>query len=286
MKKFEDYVLLVNNALNKSVPENKSVVCDAMRYSLLSGGKRIRSVLALEFCRVCGGDIYAALPFACAVEMVHAYSLIHDDLPCMDDDDLRRGNPSCHVKFGEAFALLAGDALLTLAFETIMNAPLSAEIKVEACRILSSAAGFEGMIGGQELDLLNENKDVDAKELKKADLLKTGALIKASCLLGCAAAGASNQMRGAASVYAESIGLAFQIVDDILDATGDTESLGKPAGSDKAKGKATYITLLGQKQSKELSEELTQTALSSLKIFGGEGYFLRELALNLLSRTN
>lgn len=284
MPKIEEYTALVNAELEKAVPENSGVVCDAMRYSLQNGGKRIRPVLVLEFCRVCGGDINSALPFACAVEMIHTYSLIHDDLPCMDDDELRRGKPSCHVKYGEAFALLAGDALLTLAFKTLMTAPLPVERRAEACSLLSEAAGYTGMVGGQELDLLNEGKEVSADTLRETDALKTGALIKASCLLGCVAAGATEEQRAAAAEYAENIGLAFQITDDILDVTCDTEALGKPAGSDEGNGKSTYVSLFGLEGSKALAVELTQKAVISLDVFGAEGGFLRDLALALSQR--
>lgn len=286
MPGIEDYTALVNAELEKAVPENGGIVCDAMRYSLQNGGKRIRPVLALEFCRVCGGDIHSALPFACAVEMIHTYSLIHDDLPCMDDDGLRRGKPSCHVRYGEAFALLAGDALLTLAFKTLMTAPLPPERRAEACLLLSDAAGYSGMVGGQELDLLNEGKKVTAEALRETYALKTGELIRAACLLGCIAAGADQKQREAAAIYAENIGLAFQITDDILDVTGSTETLGKPAGSDEENGKSTYVSLLGLEKSKELAAELTQRAVASLYVFGAEGGFLSELAYALIQRKN
>lgn len=286
MPGIEDYTALVNAELEKAFPENGGIVCDAMRYSLQNGGKRIRPVLALEFCRVCGGDIHSALPFACAVEMIHTYSLIHDDLPCMDDDGLRRGKPSCHVRYGEAFALLAGDALLTLAFKKLMTAPLPPERRAEACLLLSDAAGYSGMVGGQELDLLNEGKKVTAEALRETDALKTGELIRAACLLGCIAAGADQKQREAAAIYAENIGLAFQITDDILDVTGSTETLGKPAGSDEENGKSTYVSLLGLEKSKELAAELTQRAVASLYVFGAEGGFLSELAYALIQRKN
>ena len=286
MLELEQYTAMINGTLLEGIPENGGTVCDAMRYSLQNGGKRIRPVLTLEFCRVCGGNVEAALPFAKAVEMIHTYSLIHDDLPCMDDDGLRRGKPSCHVEFGEAFALLAGDALLTLAFETLVTASLPAERKVEACSLLSKAAGFAGMVGGQELDLQNEGCDIPVELLRKTDALKTGALIKAACLLGCVAADASQDQRNAASVYAENIGLAFQIVDDILDVTGSTETLGKPAGSDEENDKTTYVSLLGLKESKRLADELTQKAVKALTVFSPDGDFLRGLAVKLSLRSH
>ncbi len=286
MSELEQYTALINKTLLGSISQNGGIVCDAMRYSLQNGGKRIRPVLTLEFCRVCGGDIEAALPFAHAVEMIHTYSLIHDDLPCMDDDDERRGKPSCHKAFGEAFALLAGDALLTLAFETLASSTFPAPRIVEAVMLLSKAAGFAGMVGGQELDLKNVGEVDSVETLRHTDALKTGAMIKAACLLGCVAAGASEAQRGAASVYAENIGLAFQIMDDILDVTGDTKTLGKPVGSDEKNDKATYVSILGVEASKKLVDALTQNAIAALDIFGTEGDFLRTLAVRLSARTN
>ncbi|MBR6634942.1 MAG: polyprenyl synthetase family protein, partial [Clostridia bacterium] len=190
-----------------------------MLYSLKNGGKRVRPMLVLEFCRVCGGDVQAALPFACAVEMIHTYSLIHDDLPCMDDDDFRRGMPSCHKQYGEATALLAGDGLLTLAFSVLSKAALSAERKIEAVKVLADCAGHLGMIGGQTMDLAHEGQKITLDQLRKTDALKTGRLIRCACALGCIAAGADEEMHKAAEKYADSIGLAFQIVDDLLDIT-------------------------------------------------------------------
>lgn len=259
---------------------------EAMSYSLKNGGKRIRPVLAMEFCRLCGSDVKDVLPFALAVEMVHTYSLIHDDLPCMDDDDMRRGKPSSHVVFGYANALLAGDGLLTLAFEEIAASQLSAEKKIDAVKYLSVAAGSSGMIAGQVMDLANENTVADLETVIATDRLKTGEMIKVSSMMGCIAAGANQEQINAARIYCENIGLAFQIVDDILDVTGSVEELGKPIGSDKENNKSTYVSLLGLNKSREYANELTYKAVDSLNIFGDEAGFLKELAVNLLERTN
>jgi len=262
------------------------VMLDAMGYSLENGGKRIRPVLTLEFCRVCGGDYKTAIPFAVALEMIHTYSLIHDDLPCMDNDDVRRGKPSSHKVYGEANALLAGDGLLTLAFETALSADVDAEKKSKAALELAKAAGVSGMIGGQVMDLSNEQKAASLDEIILTEKLKTGALIKAAAVLGCIIAGATEAQINAAQTYCENIGLAFQIVDDILDVTGDEAMLGKPIGSDSGNGKSTFVSLLGLEKSAEYARELTAKAKSALNIFGDEGEFLSELADKLSERKN
>lgn len=277
------YLPQIEVFLRTAVP-GADVVSEAMRYSLEGGGKRIRPCLTLEFCRVCGGDTASALPFAAAVEMVHTYSLIHDDLPCMDDDDLRRGKPACHVRYGEANALLAGDGLLTLAFETLTKAPLPADRIAEACALLAAAAGHLGMIGGQTMDLENEGRAVSLETLRQTDALKTGALIRAACLLGCVAAGAPPQQREAAADYANALGMAFQIVDDVLDVTGDTATLGKPAGSDDAQDKSTYATLCGLDGAKKDARAFTDAAVKALDTFGEAGDALRALAESLCER--
>ncbi len=288
----EEYGSLINEYLKTVIPTcnfGESVVHDAMNYSLGVGGKRIRPVLVLEFCRLCSGDIKKALPFAGALEMIHTYSLIHDDLPCMDNDDMRRGMPSCHIKFGEEYALLAGDGLLTGAFGIIADSDLGKEnpaAALKAVSLLSSLAGANGMIGGQVIDLINENKSAPIETLSKMDELKTGALIKCAAILGCIAAGAESDKINAAAVYAEKIGRAFQIVDDILDVTGDENALGKPVGSDTEKGKSTYCTLLGPEKAQRYADKLTKEAIDSLDIFGSDGEFLKELALKLAKRTN
>lgn len=288
----KEYADLINAYLKEVLPRcdfGESVVHEAMGYSLSIGGKRIRPVLVLEFCRVCGGNIEDALSLAAALEMIHTYSLIHDDLPCMDNDDMRRGMPSCHVKYGYEYALLAGDGLLTAAFGVIADSdfakknPASA---IKAVSMLSELAGANGMIGGQVIDLKNENRSADLKTLQKMDELKTGALIKCAALLGCIAADANEEKTSAAGTYASKIGQAFQIVDDILDVVGDEKNLGKPIGSDKESGKSTYYTLLGLEKAQEYADTLTDEAVSALSIFGKESEFLKELAYMLARRKN
>ena len=274
----------INELLNT---EMSSVVADAMRYSAEGGGKRIRPVLTLEFSRVCGGNLSAALDFGCAVEMIHTYSLIHDDLPCMDDDDMRRGKPSCHIAFGEDNALLAGDALLTKAFSVLSGVTgLSAENTVKAVRVLSDFAGIDGMVGGQVLDLQFENTDPSAEDITKMYSLKTCALLKASAVLGCLTAeNCSADAISAACEYSENIGLAFQIIDDILDIVGDSKKLGKPIGSDTKNDKSTLVSVYGIARAKELADELTQKAISALDKFNGDTQMLKEIALMLADRT-
>ena len=240
------------------------VMRQAMSYSLRNGGKRIRPVLALEFCRLFGGRDEAVINSACALEMIHTYSLIHDDLPCMDDDDLRRGKPSNHIVFGYANALLAGDALLTLAFETVLGGCADNAAKVEAGLILAKAAGASGMIAGQVCDLANEQKNASLDEIKTTDRLKTCELIRAAGALGCCAAGADEASRKAAHRYCADIGLAFQIVDDILDVTSTSSVLGKPVGSDEQNSKSTYVSLLGIERSRQLASELTASAKAAV----------------------
>ena len=261
-------------------------VMEAITYSLTNGGKRIRPVLALEFCRLCSGDHTPALDLALAIEMIHTYSLIHDDLPCMDDDDMRRGKPSNHIVYGYANALLAGDGLQALAFETIARSPLGDDKKVAAVTLLSDAAGPCGMVAGQAMDLENENKYIGLDEIKATDTLKTGKLITASALMGCIAGGADREKFLAAETFAKNIGLAFQIVDDVLDATGDESKLGKPVGSDEISGKSTYVTILGVESAMKLARDLTTEAVGVLNIFGDDAWFLEELASKLLYREN
>ena len=257
---------------------------DAMRYSTMIGGKRIRPVLVLEFCRVCGGDPDQALALACALEMIHTSSLIHDDLPCMDNDDMRRGKPSCHKEFGENTALLAGDALEAYAFDVAAEADLPAERVVEALQLLAKATGPYGMLGGQIMDLANEGReDVDAKRLAATHRKKTGALIRAACVLGCIAAGADDTLKGAADEYGAALGMAFQICDDILDVTGNELLLGKPVGSDEAEEKTTYVSLLGLDGAREEAEKYTEDAFEALRKFD-ETDFLQDLTEWLLNR--
>ena len=287
-----EYIEIINDYLDKSIGEctfGEDIVHNAMKYSLRIGGKRIRPVLVLEFCRICGGNITEALPFAAAIEMIHTYSLIHDDLPCMDDDDMRRGMPSCHKKYGEEYALLAGDGLLTRAFGIIAESKIakeSPEIAIEAIRLLSSLAGVNGMIGGQVVDLRNEDKPCELNVLQTMDSLKTGALIKCASLLGVVVAKDTKEKIDAATAYAENLGHAFQIVDDILDVIGDEKELGKPIGSDADSNKSTYVSILGIEESQKYADELTNKAIDSLEIFGEDGEFLRKLAMSLVSRKN
>lgn len=256
---------------------------ESMRYSLLAGGKRIRPVLTLECCRLCGGDPEEALDFACGVEMVHTYSLIHDDLPAMDDDDLRRGRPTNHKVYGEATAILAGDGLLTAAFQTLAGAKLPAERVVEAVACLAKEAGPEGMVGGQALDMAGEGRALTRKELERLQSLKTGALISAAAELGCIAAGGTAEQRAAVRTYAQCLGRAFQIQDDILDVTGTAEELGKPTGSDRVNEKSTFVTALGLEESHALVHRLTDQAEAALEGFD-QPEFLIQLAQSLAQR--
>lgn len=256
---------------------------EAMRYSLENGGKRIRPVLCLEFARALGCGREKAMHFAAAVEFVHTYSLIHDDLPCMDDDDMRRGKPSCHKRFGEAIALLAGDSLLTHSFSLIASAPLSAEKRAEAAAVLAEKSGLCGMAGGQVLDLEYESAGAPADRLLAMYEMKTSALIEAACMLGCIAAGASEVQLCSAEAFARSLGLAFQIQDDILDITGSSEQLGKPAGSDEKNNKTTYASALGVETARCNAQEYTAAALGALGSFEN-AQFIEALAVRLLSR--
>lgn len=257
---------------------------EAMEYSLLAGGKRIRPVLVLETCRLCGGDPVRALPLACGVEMIHTYSLIHDDLPAMDDDDLRRGRPTNHKVYGEATAILAGDGLLTAAFGVLTQAELPAERVVEAVSCLSREAGPEGLVGGQVLDMAGEGRALTRGELEQLQQLKTGALISAAAELGCIAAGGTEEQRCAVREYARCIGRAFQIQDDILDVTGDQEVLGKEAGSDEKNQKTTYVTLEGLEKAKKDVEALSVQAIEDLNKLPGNNEFLENLIRILIKR--
>ncbi|MCI8554458.1 MAG: polyprenyl synthetase family protein [Clostridiales bacterium] len=274
----------IEQALPEYLPTGKDSLSAAMRYACEAGGKRIRPVLTLEFCRLCGGDPAAALPFACAVEMLHSYSLVHDDLPCMDDSLLRRGKPSAHAAFGEAAALLAGDALLTAAFETIAGAEMEPAFVAGASLTLARAAGAGGMVGGQMLDLESEGKAIDLDTLEELQRGKTGALLTAACQLGCLAAGVTDVRLEAAARFGSELGLSFQMVDDILDITSDRETLGKPTGSDQANEKATYVTLLGVEETRRRAASHTEEAEAALRTFGEEAKTLCRLAQALLQR--
>lgn len=279
-------IALVERRLIELLPnclDNQDIVAEAMKYSLLNGGKRLRPVFCLEFAKMCSCDRKDALDFACAVEYIHTYSLIHDDLPCMDDDDYRRGKLSCHKKFGEATALLAGDGLLTQAFQIIGDCDLSDSKKVLATRLLAQNSGVSGMIGGQVIDLKYESETPDLKQLLSVHRLKTGALISAACLLGCIAAGADNDKISAASRFAYNLGIAFQIKDDILDVVGNSEILGKPVGSDAENEKTTYVTLEGLEKAQSDVEKLTNAAINELSVFDNNEFVIL-LAQKLVNR--
>ena len=284
----QGYAELIERNLEVFMPQEclpQARIAEACRYSLLGGGKRLRPALLLEFYRLCGGeDPRVAMPFACGLEMIHTYSLIHDDLPCMDDDDMRRGRPACHKAFDEATAVLAGDALLNRAFE-IMSLYNRAEPQaaLNTMALISRSSGFLGMIGGQVLDLSFEGRLVPENEMRNMIALKTGALLKAACLGGCLLANAPEQQRAAAEKYAEAVGLAFQIQDDILDVVGDTALLGKQTGSDEQQNKTTFVTLYGLEGCRKMVADLTEQALEAAQIFD-DNRFIRELALWLAGR--
>jgi len=269
----------------------------AMRYSLLAGGKRIRPILTMAFCQAAGGLSQEALRFGCAVEMLHTYSLIHDDLPCMDNDDLRRGKPTCHRQFNECIATLAGDALQTQAFYTVLTEqgpwlPGREDIPGRAAAVLAQAAGAQGMCAGQYLDTMSEDVPKNLQQLQQINDLKTGALLRASCMMGVLASQGRREVDGAclqaAEEYATHLGLAFQIRDDILDATATTEMMGKPAGSDADNGKTTYVTLLGVSDCEDKVREETKLAKQALDrgVWKGDTGFLCWLADELAQRSS
>lgn len=287
-QQYDQYLARTRQALERAcerfLPET-SEVCRAARYSLMGGGKRVRAVLVLSVCEMLGGSPEAAEAFAAAVEMLHCYSLIHDDLPCMDDDDLRRGRPSCHKAFGEATALLAGDVLLTEAFEAVANAPAAPEVCVQAARALGAGAGSMGMVYGQELDLKYEALQPTEPVLRLIHKNKTGALINAAVQMGASAAGASPDQRCALEQFAFGLGLVFQIVDDVLDVTGDAAQLGKPVGSDAQNEKTTFATLYGVENALELARRVNRESCAALeKTFGEKSAFLVQMAGELLVR--
>ncbi len=262
--------------------EPQKILFSAMRYSLLAGGKRLRPVFVFDFCRMCGGDWQVAAPFAAAIEMVHTYSLIHDDLPCMDNDDYRRGRLTNHKVFGEANAVLAGDALLTAAFSYLAKAPFDAEIRIRAVEVLSNCAGELGMVGGQVLDMMSEERQCTEQEVLDIQSRKTGALIKAGCLLGVLAGKGSTDQFHAAANFAHHLGLAFQIRDDMLDVIGNAEELGKAVGVDAVKN--TFVQLYGIEKCDQLVHEHTDQAKASLLAFE-DHTFMSELSDELVGRT-
>lgn len=289
-KILKDYRELVENRINELLPESDAAynkVINAARYSLTLGGKRIRPIIMMEFCKLCGGRAEDALDFAVALEMIHTYSLIHDDLPCMDDDDMRRGKPSCHKAFGEDIALLAGDTLLTEAFFVATNANVSADKALKAVSFLSTNAGLHGMIGGQVLDLSFEENTPDATGLQDMYMRKTAALLIAAASIGCIAAGKDDeQSLKSAAKYGYNLGLAFQVIDDILDQTADEKVLGKPVGSDDKNNKTTFVTLFGIDKAFAIAAQLTNAALDALDEFDGDTETLYEITNYLLDRNS
>ncbi|MFA7059557.1 MAG: polyprenyl synthetase family protein [Pedobacter sp.] len=284
----------VDAALDRYLPKETElphILHKAMRYSVFAGGKRVRPILILAACQAVEGDTERAIPAACAMEMIHTYSLIHDDLPAMDDDDFRRGNPTNHKVFGEAIAILAGDALLTGAFKLISD-PCFAEGCDPAAQLaviheISTCAGSHGMVGGQVVDMESEgNQEIDLPTVQYIHTHKTGALIKASVKAGAILGGADGKKLAAITRYGEAAGLAFQIADDILDIEGTTEEIGKDAGSDEARGKATYPAVMGLAAAKEEAWAMMDEALGALDIFGVEADPLREIARYIVKRKN
>ena len=276
-----DGELLRYSQFTSDVPERLQ---DAIRYSLLAPGKRLRPLMVLSAAEACGSEKEAALPAACAIEMIHTYSLIHDDLPAMDDDELRRGRPTCHIKFDEATAILAGDGLLTLAFEVLSMDLKPAETATQCCTELARAAGVAGMVGGQVDDLAAEGSAGNLEQLQNIHRRKTAALLCASLRLGAICANANREQIERLQTYGENLGLAFQIVDDLLDLKGDTQTLGKNTGQDTHRGKLTYPSLLGETESCEKAHQLIDTAITSLKPFGEQANNLVALAQYVLNR--
>lgn len=287
-KLLKDYKATIESEIDRLYPALDTSwykeVIDASRYSLTLGGKRIRPIIMLEFCKLFGGDIQNVINFAVALEMIHTYSLIHDDLPCMDNDDMRRGKPSCHIKFGEDIALLAGDTLLTESFKIAANSEAHDCLKIKAISILAERAGLHGMIGGQVMDLSFEKNKPDLDLLRVMYIKKTGCLISAAAETGAIIGGATDEEVTIAKNYAVNLGLAFQIIDDILDVTGDEAVLGKPIGSDDENGKTTFVTLLGLDKAKTVAKELTDEALSLLSKLSGDTTNLKLITSYLLER--
>lgn len=288
-----EYKLLIEQALENCFLPNRdgaaaalNGLADAMRYSLLAGGKRIRPMLTLEFCRISGGDVEKAMPVALALEMLHTYSLIHDDLPSMDNDELRRGKPTNHVVYGECTAILAGDTLQAEAFGSILRSELPADRKAKCAELLADAVGLEGMCGGQYLDMSWEGRALTEQELTEINSRKTGALLVAACQMGVAAAGGSQLQIDTAGHFGASLGLAFQIRDDMLDVLSSAEELGKPIGSDMREEKNTYMALMGQEGCEKTVAKLTDFAKNILKEAFEDTEFLSQLADSLSTRRN
>jgi farnesyl diphosphate synthase len=278
----------IEDVLDEALPPDNQVphqLHSAMRYSALGGGKRVRALLCYAAAELCNTELEVADAAAAAVELIHAYSLVHDDMPCMDNDDLRRGKPSCHKQYDDATALLVGDALQSLAFDVLSTPQLctNANQQVSMLNILAKAAGSNGMAGGQAIDLSSVGKALTQQELEDMHQLKTGALIQAAALLG--AANGTLEQISAVHIYAENIGLAFQVIDDILDTEADTATLGKTAGKDADSNKPTYVTILGLDIAKRLANQLYETAIAALAPFGNQALRLRELASFITQRS-
>jgi len=284
--KNQQITVALEKILHDSQPSEP--IAEAMKYSLMADGKRIRPVLCLAATEAMGGKAQAVLPAACALEIIHTYSLIHDDLPAMDNDDLRRGKPTCHVAFDEATAILAGDALLTLAFQVLSSVQFSDEIHasgwLKVIHIISTAAGYQGMIRGQMLDMASEGQHLTVDELKSMHALKTGALIEASLLCGALLANARKSQMEILKIYAGKIGLAFQVTDDILNVEGNPKVMGKAVGTDELREKNTYPALLGLEASRQFAENLVKAALQTLEVFDKKAEPLRALATYIIER--
>ncbi|MGI6669208.1 MAG: polyprenyl synthetase family protein [Acetivibrionales bacterium] len=290
---YENRVKIINNALDDYLAIKDGPGSDiyrAAKYSLSAGGKRIRPVLALAVCDMLGGKRNDVLPYACAIEMIHTYSLIHDDLPSMDNDDYRRGIPSNHKVFGEGMAILAGDALLNKAYELMLSDALSGKTdltqKIKAMHIIAESAGIDGMIRGQAIDLESEHTEIPGDTLELMHKCKTGALITASVLSSAVICGATEEECGVLREYAENIGIAFQIKDDIMDVKGSQDIMGKSTGKDAASGKSTFVTVYGMEESEKLLENAIEKAVSAIGYFGGNGAFLKDIAIFIKERNS
>lgn len=281
-------IVLIEECLQELIKgkEDVPVIYEAIKYSVDAGGKRIRPILCLMSNELFDGDVEEVLPFACAIEMIHTYSLIHDDLPCMDDDDYRRGQPSNHKKFGEGYATLAGDALLNLAFETMLSASIENKSPnaLQAAHVIAKASGATGMIGGQCIDLFYENKTINLDTLNKMYTLKTGALLNAPLVVGALLANTTEENVSIIQKFGKLIGLTFQITDDILDVIGEEEKLGKAIGSDVSNNKSTYVRLLGLDETRRIAKELTEQAIATISVFGQKAIPFIELANYIYER--
>lgn len=281
---------IIDAALDAMIEESRlsPALAEAMKYSLMAGGKRIRPVLCLAACEAVGGELQKALIAACALEMIHTYSLIHDDLPAMDDDELRRGKATCHIAYDEATAILAGDALLTLAFEVLSSVDANdgypADKWMQAIRLISGAAGYQGMIQGQMLDIASEGKALDVDALETMHRLKTGALIEASLACGALLGGANHRQRKLIADYGRKIGLAFQVTDDLLNVEGNPELMGKAVGTDCERDKSTYPSVMGVEKTRDFSKKLIQEALQALETFDKQADPLRAIAMYIIER--